>query len=180
MFCTQCDKRNADTANFCYECGTALSKERPTAVGRPTVRRSEREQSSVGSTAEEADNPHRPTPTWKLWLIGILGGLLVAGWMFTTSEDAGATQSSATQLGVWAIRVLAFGAIVAGVGGLSGASPKHRCSKRRERDVHLFGIVSIHRFLFAPVFRSVVGAARRGASREAVGWDAGTRSWSSQ
>jgi uncharacterized membrane protein YvbJ len=32
MFCTHCGKRNADTANFCYECGTGLSSERPTAI----------------------------------------------------------------------------------------------------------------------------------------------------
>ncbi len=54
--------------------------------------------------AMQAHNPQRPTPTWKLWTVGILGGLIAAVWMFTTSDDADATRSSATQVGQWAIR----------------------------------------------------------------------------
>lgn len=62
----------------------------------------------------QAQNPQRPTPTWKLWTIGVLGGLVVAVWMFTTSDNADATRSSATQIGQWAIRALLIGLIAAG------------------------------------------------------------------
>lgn len=64
--------------------------------------------------AMQPQNPQRPTPTWKLWTVGILGGLIVAVWLFTTSDDADATRSSATQVGQWAIRALLVGVIVAG------------------------------------------------------------------
>jgi hypothetical protein len=59
-------------------------------------------------------NPQRPTATWKLWIIGIVGGALVAVWMFTTGDDPVATSSSATQVGVWAFRVLLVGTFFAG------------------------------------------------------------------
>ena len=34
-----------------------------------------------------ADNPQRPTATWKLWMTGIAGGLIVAGMVFVTGID---------------------------------------------------------------------------------------------
>lgn len=63
----------------------------------------------------QEQNPHRPTATWKLWTLGIVGGLIAAMLMFVTSgENADATRQTATQTGAWALRGLLVAVILLG------------------------------------------------------------------
>jgi hypothetical protein len=62
-----------------------------------------------------SENPNRPTSTATLWAIGGVGGIIVAVAAFIFGgDDAEETRRLATGFGVWAIRLLLLGAIVAG------------------------------------------------------------------
>ena len=60
-------------------------------------------------------NPNRPTRTWILWVIGIIGGAAYSVWLVSAGDDPQATRQIATNTGAWAYRALAVGAI--GLGG---------------------------------------------------------------
>jgi hypothetical protein len=66
------------------------------------------------------ENPNRPTATWKLWVIGLIGGVGAAIWMFASNDPAEAANTSrnATAIGTNAVKLLL---LVAAVGGGWGA-----------------------------------------------------------
>jgi hypothetical protein len=63
----------------------------------------------------EPANRHRPTSTATLWAVGIVGGIVVAIAAFLGGgDDAEQTRQAATNFGIWSIRPLVVGALIAG------------------------------------------------------------------
>jgi hypothetical protein len=57
-----------------------------------------------------AANPNRPTPTWKLWLMGLAGAIVLIGVISLT----GGTADDATRIGQWSIRLLLIAVLILG------------------------------------------------------------------
>jgi hypothetical protein len=61
------------------------------------------------------ENPNRPTSTPTLWVIGAVGGIVVAiAALYTSADDPEATRRLAANLGAWAIRLLLLCVVLSG------------------------------------------------------------------
>lgn len=59
-------------------------------------------------------NPNRPTPTWVLWLVGLVGGVGIAVWIFLSTDNGGAAREAASEIGRLSVTVISLAAIFAG------------------------------------------------------------------
>jgi hypothetical protein len=63
----------------------------------------------------DSPNPTRKTATWKLWLGGILGGMIVAVLAFYQGgDDPEQAKRMASTIGAWSVRLLLVGIVLAG------------------------------------------------------------------